>query len=217
VGFGAVLGPDGKPLKTRSGANVTLRSLLEEAIARGTEQVRRRAEDPESPTHDLSEEEIAATGRAVGMAAVKYADLSNDLARDYVFDMDRMVAFEGDTGPYLQYAHARICSIFARAGIDEARLAEAELVIGEPAEKQLALRLLRYPQVVAAVADTLEPHRLCGYLYDLAGAFSTFYQQCPVLKAEEPVRSSRLRLCSLVRRVLADGLELLGIERPTRM
>ncbi len=217
VGFGAVLGPDGKPLKTRSGANVTLRSLLEEAIARGTEQVRRRAEDPESPTHDLSEQEIAATGRAVGMAAVKYADLSNDLARDYVFDMDRMVAFEGDTGPYLQYAHARICSIFARAGIDEAGLADAELVIGEPAEKQLALRLLRYPQVVAAVADALEPHRLCGYLYDLAGAFSTFYQQCPVLKAEEPVRSSRLRLCSLVRRVLADGLELLGIERPTRM
>ncbi len=217
VGFGAVLGSDGKPLKTRSGENVTLRSLLEEAVARGVEQVRRRAEDPASPTHDLPEAEIAATGRAVGMAAVKYADLSNDLSRDYVFDMDRMVAFEGDTGPYLQYAHARICSIFTRAGVDEASLAGHPIVIGEAAEKQLALLLLRYPSVVAGVAESLEPHRLCGYLFELAGAFSSFYQQCPVLKAEEPVRSSRLRLCSLVRRVLADGLELLGIERPARM
>jgi arginyl-tRNA synthetase len=217
VGFGAVLGQDGKPLKTRSGENVTLRSLLDEAVARGVAQVRQRAEDPESPTHDLSEEDILATGRAVGMAAVKYADLSNDLSRDYVFDMDRMVAFEGDTGPYLQYAHARICSIFARSGVDEASLAGAEITLGEPAEKQLALMLLRYPAVVEGVADSLEPHRLCGYLFELAGAFSSFYQQCPVLKVDEPLRSSRLRLCSLVRRVLDDGLELLGIERPARM
>ena len=135
VPFGSVLGPDRKPLKTRSGENVTLSVLLQEAIDRGTHEVRQRAADPGAPTHALPDEELATIGRAVGIGAVKYADLSSDLVRDYVFDMDRMIAFEGHTGPYLQYAHARVCSIFARAGIDPSDVAGAPLTIAEPAEK----------------------------------------------------------------------------------
>ncbi len=217
--FGSVLGADKRPLKTRAGDNVTLKSLLDEACERGVEAVRVRAADPKAPTHGLPEDELAATGRAVGIGAVKYADLSNDLVRDYVFDMDRMVAFEGNTGPYLQYAHARICSIFARAGLpltDE--IAPEDFAVDAPEEKTLALVLLRYGGTVADVARTLEPHRLCAYLYDLAGAYSAFYQHCPVLKAEDPaIRDARLALCNLTRRVLADGLDLLGIEAPRRM
>ncbi len=142
--------------------------------------------------------------------------------RDYVFDFDRMIAFEGNTGPYIQYAHARVCSIFAKAGraIDAraGALDDAPFLVQEPAEKQLALLLQAYGATVQEVGRTLEPHRLCTYLYDLANAYSSFYKQCPVLKAEEPaVRNSRLRLCDLTRRVLADGLRLLGIDAPTRM
>jgi arginyl-tRNA synthetase len=156
----------------------------------------------------------------VGIGAVKYADLSSDLVRDYVFNLDRMIVFEGNTGPYLQYAHARVCSIFGKAGLDQddPELAAADVQIGEPAEKRLAQMLLRYPSVVADVARTLEPHRLCTYLYELANAYSSFYESCPVLKAEDPAaRGSRLHLCRLVRRVLADGLDLLGIDAPRRM
>lgn len=217
VPFGAVLGPDRKPLKTRSGENVTLRSLLVEAIDRGTREVMRRAADPAAPTHGLPEQELRAIGKAVGIGAVKYADLSSDLVKDYIFNLDRMVAFEGNTGPYMQYAHARVCSIFAKAPIDDA-VHEADLLVREPAEKRLGLLLLRYGGVVADVGKTLEPHRLCSYLYELADAYSAFYQQCPVLKAENSaLQRSRLRMCDLVRRVLEDGLGLLGIEAPQRM
>lgn len=218
LAFGAVLGPNKKPLKTRSGENVTLKSLLTEAIERGTEEVRKRAADPDAPTHGLLDDELKAIGKAVGIGAVKYADLSNDLVRDYVFNLDRMVTFEGNTGPYIQYAHARVCSIYARSGLKPREVAEAEFRIIEPAEKQLALLLLRYAATVEDVARSLEPHRLCTYLYDLANAYAAFYQQCPVLKAgDEETRRSRLRICDLVRRVLADGLDLLGIESPRRM
>lgn len=222
IPFGAVLGPDKRPLKTRSGSNVTLRSLLDEAVARGTAEVTARAADPNAPTHDLSEAELGNIGRAVGIAAIKYADLSNDLTRDYVFDMDRMIAFEGDTGPYLQYAHARICSIFNRlaggGGEDAGDWADQPFAPAEPAERQLALTLLRYGSVVEGTATALEPHRLCSYLYELANAYSAFYQQCPVLKADDAaIRASRLRLCDLTRRILADGLGLLGIDAPQRM
>jgi arginyl-tRNA synthetase len=169
---------------------------------------------------------LEAIGRAVGIGAVKYADLSNDLVRDYIFNLDRMIAFEGNTGPYIQYAHARICSIFAKAGMEAGQLragapegdGATEFRVTEPAERKLALMLLRYGAVVHDVARSLEPHRLCTYLFDLANTFSTFYQECPVLKAEHAaVRGSRLRLCDLTRRVLADGLDLLGIEAPQRM
>ncbi|MHC4948090.1 MAG: arginine--tRNA ligase [Planctomycetota bacterium] len=217
VPFGSVLGPDRRPLKTRSGENVTLRSLLQEAVDRGTEEVRRRAADPAAPTHGLPDDAIAAIGRAVGIGAIKYADLGNDLVRDYIFDFDRMIAFEGHTGPYLQYAHARICSLFARAERDAADLADTPFDPAEPAERRLALALLRYGSVVADTGRTLEPHRLCTYLYDLAEAYSGFYQECPVLRADPARRDARLRLSDLVRRVLADGLDLLGIEAPARM
>jgi arginyl-tRNA synthetase len=220
IPFGAVLGADRKPLKTRSGENVALSALLQEAIDRGTQEVRKRAAESNAPTHGLSDDELAAIGRMVGIGAVKYADLSSDLVRDYVFNLDRMILFEGNTGPYLQYAHARVCSIFARADLDpdDPDLANAELETAEPAEKRLALMLLRYPTVVADVARTLEPHRLCTYLHDLANAYSAFYETCPVLKAESRIiRRSRLHLCRLVRRVLADGLDLLGIDAPRRM
>ena len=216
--FGSVLGKDKKPLKTRSGENFTLRALLEEAIERGTKEVKKRSEADSAPTHGASDEELGAIGRAVGIAAVKYADLSSGVMRDYVFDLDRMIAFEGDTGPYIQYAHARICSILARAQNDNIAIETTNFSIAEPAEKALAVALLRYPRVVTDTTENLEPHRLCGYLYDLANLYSAFYQACPVLKAEnDEIRSSRLYLCDLVRRTLEDGLGLLGIEAPPRM
>jgi len=248
IGFGAVLGENKKPLKTRAGENITLKALLNEAIERGVSEVKKRAADPAAPTHGLDDGELHRIGKAVGIAAVKYADLSNDLVRDYVFNMDRMVAFEGNTGPYLQYAHARICSILAKGAnheVTEARRHEGtegsagvardsdgpslrapvpsslrafDFIIIQPAERRLALMLMRYGGVVADVGRSLEPHRLCTYLYELADGFNTFYQECPVLKAEDDAaRRSRLRLCDLVRRVLADGLDLLGIEGPQRM
>jgi len=222
IGFGSVLGPDRRPLKTRSGENVTLRSLLDEACERGTAEVVRRADDAHAPTHGLPESELEAIGRAVGIGAVKYADLSSDLVRDYTFDMDRLIAFEGNTGPYLQYAHARICSILARAaeefGETPESIAAATIVPEDPAEKRLALVLLRYGRTIEQVTLSLEPHRLCGYLYELAEAYNGFYQNCPVLKAASvSQRRGRLRICALVRRVMSDGLDVLGIAAPTRM
>lgn len=216
LGFGTVLGADKKPLKTRSGANFKLMDLLQAAIDRGRSAVRIRAEDPHAPTHAMSDEELDAIGRAVGIAAIKYADLSTDTGRDYVFDLDRMVTFEGDTGPYLQYAHARLSSMLEKAGDDFE--SEAELLIHEPEERRLALLLLRYGDTVKEAAMSLEPARLCRYLHSLATEFSTFYSACPVLKAGDgSIRASRLRLASIVRRVLADGLDCLGIEAPRRM
>ncbi|MEM7227380.1 MAG: arginine--tRNA ligase [Planctomycetota bacterium] len=218
IPFGAVLGDDRKPLKTRSGKLVTLKSLLDEAVDRGSAEVIGRANDPNAPTHGLPEAELREIGKHVGIGAVKYADLSNDLTKDYVFDFDRMISFEGNTGPYLQYAHARICSILGRAGDATSAARTAQFRFDEPAEKQLALVLLRYGDVVTDVARALEPHRICTYLYELAEAYNAFYQHCPVLKAEgEEIRNSRIRLCDLVRRVLADGLDLLGIQAPERM
>jgi arginyl-tRNA synthetase len=213
--FGSVLGADRRPLKTRSGANVTLASLLQEAIQRGRDEVRRRAAEPGSPTHDLSSDELDSIGRAVGIGAIKYADLSNDLSRDYVFDLDRMVSFEGDTGPYLQYACARIQSMLRRAGDLNPT---ASLMVNSPTERQLSLALLRWNTVVHGTGQSLEPHRIAVYLRELAEAFNRFYQECPVLKAESPaIQASRLRLVSLTGRVLADGLSLLGIETPACM
>ena len=218
IPFGSVLGPDKKPLKTRSGENVTLASLLEEAVARGRSEVLRRSEDERSPTHGMSADELASIGRAVGIGAVKYADLSSDLVRDYVFDMDRMITFEGNTGPYLQYAHARICSILNKAGVEEEGFASKDLLLREPAERLLALQLLRYGEVVTSASSNLEPHRICTYLYELSELFNGFYQQCPVRKAEsEDLLLSRLRLCDLTRRILSDGLDLLGIAAPSTM
>ncbi len=217
--FGTVLGADKKPLKTRSGENFTLKALLDDAIERGTREVTARAQDPNAPTAGMTEAELRAIGKAVGIAAVKYADLGSDVTRDYVFDLDRMVSFEGDTGPYLQYAHARIATMLGKAfGAAVDAGARPAFLPNEPAERQLALTLLRYPHIVRDVAQALDPSRLCSYLHGLATTFNAFYQQCPVIKCEDAaMRASRLRLSALTKHVLADGLKLLGITAPERM
>jgi arginyl-tRNA synthetase len=195
IEFGSILGPDGKMFKTRSGGSVKLAALLDEAVARAAQL----SDDP-----SLAE--------AVGIGAVKYADLSSDRISDYVFDWDRMLAMTGNTGPYLQMAHARVRGIFRRT---EDR--PGPIVLGEAPERALALELLAFEPVIAGVASTLEFHRLTGYLYAVAAAFSSFYEKCPVLTAAPEVRASRLALCDLTARTLRLGLGLLGITTPDRM
>lgn len=211
--FGTILGEDGRPFKTRSGENVKLQDLVDEATGRAAKIVAEK-----SP--DLTEAERAGIAAAVGVAALKYADLSNDRIKDYVFSFDRMVSFEGNTGPYLLMALARIKNIFRKAaerGVG-AGWESAPIRIEQPAEKALGLALLRYPAAVKAAAESSEPHRLAQYIYELAGAFSTFYDACPVIQAEdEGVRTSRLRLCAVTARVLEDGLNVLGIPTVERM
>ncbi|MCX5068610.1 arginine--tRNA ligase [Micromonospora lupini] len=208
VGFGSILGSDGRMLRSRAGGSVKLVGLLEEAISRATALTRER--NPE-----LGEAEAAEVGRAVGIGAIKYADLSNDRHRDYVLDWERMLSLDGNTAPYLQYAYSRIRSIFRRAGV--AARPEAAVSLAEPAERALAFELVGFGRVVGEVAENLEFHHLAGYLYRLAAAFSTFYERCQVLRADEPVRESRLVLCDLTARVLGQGLHLLGIRTPERM
>ncbi len=218
--FGSVLGEDGRMFKTRSGDNVRLTDLLEEAIQRAERAVEQNAAAREGPAakQELSPPERRAVAEAVGIAAIKYADLCGDRIKDYVFSFDRMLAFEGNTGPYLLYAVARVRSIFRKAvGAGVTFDPSAPLAIAEPAEKQLALALLRYPAAVRSVAESLEPHRVCQFAYDLAVAFSAFYDACPVLKAEGAVRASRLRLCDLTARALEDALGVLGIPTLQRM
>ena len=210
VAFGNVLGTDHKMLRSRSGQTVKLIELLDEGVERAE-----RAVAEKNP--DLAPDERAAVARAVGIGAVKYADLSTDRIKDYVFDWERMLAFDGNTGPYLQYAHARIRSIFRRAGVDRTSVQAVAPTLDAPEERALALAILGFE---AAVRETLErwaPHRLCTYLFELASTFTEFYEACPVLRSEEPLRTSRLALADLTARVLASGLGLLGIEAPERM
>ena len=210
VAFGNVLGEDRKMLRSRSGDSVKLVDLLDEAIERAGALVAEK-------NPDLDDDERAAVARAVGIGAVKYADLSTDRVRDYVFDWDRMLSFDGNTAPYLQYAHARIRSIFRRAGVDPSTVDPSVIALVEPAERELALRILATPSVIAEATSSQSPHRLCTHLFDLAQAFTAFYEYCPVLKVDEPVRGSRLALCDLTARTLSTGLDLLGIEAPERM
>jgi arginyl-tRNA synthetase len=198
--------------KSRAGDTVRLVDLLEEAVQRADAELTRR-----EPDRDAAARRVLAA--AIGIGAVKYADLANDRIKDYVFDWDRMLAAEGRTGPYLQYAHARIHSIFRRAAEQGvARAANASTRLAEPAERKLALELLDFGAAVLEAGETLRPHRLCGYLYDLATAFTAFFECCPVLKApDEPTRASRLALCEHTARALKCGLELLGIAAPERM
>ncbi|MFZ8948034.1 MAG: arginine--tRNA ligase [Ilumatobacteraceae bacterium] len=210
VAFGNVLGEDRKMLRSRSGDSVKLVDLLDEAIERAGALVAEK-------NPDLDDDERAAVARAVGIGAVKYADLSTDRVRDYVFDWDRMLSFDGNTAPYLQYAHARIRSIFRRAGVDPSSVDPSAIALVEPAERELALRILATPSVIAEATSSQSPHRLCTHLFDLAQAFTGFYEHCPVLKVDEPVRGSRLALCDLTARTLSTGLDLLGIEAPERM
>ena len=186
-----MLGADGKMLRTREGGTVTLEYLLDEAEA------------------------VAA--RPIAMAAVKYADLSTSLHKDYVFDLDRMTATTGNTGPYLQYAHARASRILRNAADQGLEIPDAVTLLDAPEEQALALLLSRFGEVVAEVGANLQPHKLCGYLYDLATALSVFYENCPVLKSSGEVRASRLAVCAATRKVLVKGLYLLGIEAPDQM
>ncbi|MGE0880641.1 MAG: arginine--tRNA ligase [Acidimicrobiia bacterium] len=211
VAFGIVLGPDRKRLKSRSGDVIKLMDLLDEAIERAEAAVADK--NPELPAVERAD-----VAHMVGIGAVKYADLSNDRTKDYVFDWDRMLAFDGNTGPYLQYAHARICSIFRRAEIDRASVRAVTPRLEAPQERALALRHLAFDGAVLDTLDKLAPHKLCTYLYDLASDFTGFYEACPVLKApDEATRDSRLALCDLTARILERGLGLLGIDAPERM
>jgi arginyl-tRNA synthetase len=209
--FGMMLGKDGKPFKTRAGGTVKLSDLLDEALERARRLVAEK--NPDMPADEL--EKLA---NAVGIGAVKYADLSKNRTTDYIFDWDNMLAFEGNTAPYMQYAYTRVLSVFRKADIDESVLANAAVTITEDREAQLAARLLQFEETLTVVARDGTPHVMCAYLYDLAGLFSGFYEHCPILSAEsEAVRNSRLKLAQLTAKTLKLGLDTLGIETVDRM
>ncbi|MFJ5675960.1 arginine--tRNA ligase [Streptomyces sp. NPDC093097] len=209
MGYGTVLGADGKPFKTRAGETVRLEDLLDEAVQRAAEVVREKA-------RDLTEDEIQERAAQVGIGAVKYADLSTSPNRDYKFDLDQMVSLNGDTSVYLQYAYARIQSILRKAG-ETGPLAHPELELA-PAERALGLHLDAFGDTVAEAAAEYAPHKLAAYLYQLASLYTTFYDQCPVLKADTPAQvENRLFLCDLTARTLHKGMALLGIRTPERL
>ncbi|HDZ8330086.1 TPA: arginine--tRNA ligase, partial [Citrobacter freundii] len=204
--FGMMLGKDGKPFKTRAGGTVKLADLLDEALERARRLVAEK--NPDMPADEL--EKLA---NAVGIGAVKYADLSKNRTTDYIFDWDNMLAFEGNTAPYMQYAYTRVLSVFRKADIDESALANAQVIINEDREAQLAARLLQFEETLTVVAREGTPHVMCAYLYDVAGLFSGFYEHCPILSAEnEEIRNSRLKLAQLTAKTLKLGLDTLGIE-----
>ncbi len=210
--IGNVLGTDGKILRTRAGDTIKLSALLQEGVERA-----RGILDELEASSQFDEPALQAIAEAVGIGAVKYADLSTARDSEYVFDWDRMISFKGNTGPYLQYATARIRSIFRRADLDPGQ-ATAPIVVAEAAERALAMKLLGFGAAVTSVAETAEPHRLAAYVFEVASLFTTFYELCPVLKAdEEQVRASRLALSALTLRVLVTGLGLLGVPVPERM
>ena len=202
IGFGTMMGKDGRPFKTRSGDTVKLVDLLDEAVERATKLVRDK--NPE-----LSDLDAVKIGETVGIGAVKYADLSKNRTSDYVFDWDNMLSFEGNTAPYLQYAYTRVQSVFKKAGDWNV---QAALKLEQPLEQQLAVELLKFEDVLQSVAETSFPHYLANYLYQLATLFSRFYEACPILKAEGDVRDSRLKLAQLTGETLKMGLDLLGID-----
>ena len=213
VAFGTILGADRRPFKTREGDAVGLESLLDEAVSEA-----RKVVDANSP--DLDQEARARVAEVVGLGAIKYADLSQNRLSDYVFDWQKMLAMNGNTATYLQYAYARIQSIFSKGEIDPRTLRNQppELVLNHPAERGLGVRILRLPEVLELAAAELKPNILTDYLFDLANAFSTFFEECPVLKAESASRrDSRLAICDLTAQTLKFGLELLGIEVIDRM
>jgi arginyl-tRNA synthetase len=208
ITFGSILGEDRKLMKTRSGENVALRDVLDEAVVRA-----RKLVDEKNP--ELPENERDEVAKIIGIGAVKYADLSQYRMTDYIFSWDRMLSFQGNTAPYLQNAYVRIRSIFRKAGEEFA--APVTIALDAPEERNLALKLCQFAEAVPAVLNDFRPNLLANYLYELANAFHSFYEACPVLKSAEPARSSRLALCELTGRVLMKGLELLGIKVPERM
>lgn len=211
VSFGSVLGADRKMLKSRSGETVKLAALLDEAVERADAAIAEK-----NPAMNPEERELVA--RMIGIGAVKYSDLSTDRVKDYIFDWERMLSFDGNTAPYLQYAHARICSIFRRAGVAREDVRNIVPTLDDPREKALAMRLLRFDAAVWEMVDTLSPHKLCTYVFDLATDFTAFYEHCSVLKADtDQLRMSRLALCDATARVVEHALNLLGIDAPEQM
>lgn len=209
--FGMMLGKDGKPFKTRTGGTVKLADLLDESIERATVLINEK-------NTNLSNDEKEAVIEAVGIGAVKYADLSKNRTTDYVFDWDNMLSFEGNTAPYMQYAYTRIRSIFNKTNINSTALLAAPLTIKDDKERTLAIKLLQFEEAVQTVGKEGTPHMLCAYLYELAGIFSSFYEHCPILNAEdEAVKLSRLKLALLTEKTLKQGLELLGIKTVEKM
>ncbi|WP_336778230.1 arginine--tRNA ligase [Pantoea sp. USHLN256] len=208
--FGMMLGKDGRPFKTRSGGTIRLADLLDEAVERAHALVSEK--NPE-----MSAQELKDLSEVVGIGAVKYADLSKSRTTDYIFDWDNMLAFEGNTAPYMQYAYTRVLSVFRKAGIDADSLS-GDMVLTEEREAQLATRLLQFEEVITQVARDGTPHVMCAYLYELAGQFSGFYEHCPILSAEdETIRNSRLQLAALTAKTLKQGLDTLGIKTVERM
>ena len=209
--FGMMLGKDGRPFKTRSGGTIKLSDLLDEAVERATALVSEK-------NPDMDADELRKLANIVGIGAVKYADLSKSRTTDYIFDWDNMLAFEGNTAPYMQYAYTRVLSVFRKAGIDENAVLEGQIQLSDERETQLAARLLQFEETITLVARDGTPHVMCAYLYDLAGLFSGFYEHCPILSAEdEAVRQSRLKLALLTARTLKQGSDTLGIETVERM
>lgn len=210
LGFGTMNGPDGKPFKTRSGGTVKLVDLLDEAEERAIALV--RSKNPE-----MDEQELEKIGKAVGIAAVKYADLSKDRARDYIFNFEQMLSFEGNTAPYLMYAYTRVASIFVKAGLDMNTIT-GEIKLDDEKEKDLANKLMQFPEILDRLTKRGQPHTLCSYIYEVAGLFSSFYENCPILAAEtEEQKQSRLRLAALAGKTIKQGLNLLGITTLERM
>ncbi|MEI6376356.1 MAG: arginine--tRNA ligase, partial [bacterium] len=210
IAFGSILGEDRKMMKTRSGENVELGSLLGEAIERALAVVTEKNPDLSAP----EQQEVA---RVIGLGAVKYADLMQHRLTDYLFSWEKMLSFQGNTAPYLQNAYVRIRSIFRKAEAEGISLESAPIVIADPAERALALQILKFGEVLHAVLDDQRPNLLCLYLYELANAFHSFYEACPILKSEDPVRSSRLALAGITAELLKSGLSLMGIGVPERM
>lgn len=218
VSFGKILGDDRRPFKTRSGETVGLGSLLDEAVRRAREIVDEN--DDAKPEPELDSGERARIAEIVGIGGIKYADLHHNRDSDYVFDWQKMLATTGDTATYIQYAYARICGIFRRGGIDRSELSNqpASLVFDEPAERSLAVLLLRFPEILQSVTNDFRPNILTDYLYSTADGFSAFFRDCPVLKADsEDIRTSRLHLCNMAGRILHQGLALLGIHTAEKM
>jgi arginyl-tRNA synthetase len=223
IAFGSVLGPDHRPFKTREGGVVELGRLLDEAVERGRQvyektRAERQARGEEVP--DLSAEERRQIAEVVGLGAVKYADLSQNRTSDYVFNWDKMLAMDGNTATYMQYAYARVRSIFRKGGEAESRFRSdpPSVSLEQPQERALALQILRFPETLEAAGEEYKPNLITSYLWDLAKTYSGFYDACPVLKAEtSALRQSRLLLCDLTGRVIQKGLELLGIRTVERM
>jgi arginyl-tRNA synthetase len=219
ISFGAVLGDDGRPFKTRSGDTVGLEGLLDEAVRRAAEVVA-AGDDAKPDGPELSLEQRRQVAETIGIAALKYADLSQNRTSDYVFSYDKMLAMNGNTATYMQYAYARVRSIFARGNvdIDALRASGVPVLLGSPAERALAAEILYFSEALDATVADYRPNQLTSYLFDLANRYSTFFEECHVLRAEtEALRQSRLLLCDLTARTIQKGLELLGIRVVEKM